>query len=284
MTDARAPWRFLAPFGAVFAVFWAWPIAYSFYVSFLDTRGWPWTWHPGLNWGRLPHDPFFLKALANTAFILIAQVPLMLVLATALAIALDSPALRAKALFRFAFFAPVVVGAVAYSAVFRLMLNTDFGVVNAALRAVGAGTVDWLNQPVPAMIAIIAALTWRWTGYNAVIIMAGLQGIPPELYEAARIDGASSWQQLRFITLAGLRPVLVFCAVLSIIGTLQLFTEPFLITQGGPGNATTTLGVYLYKQGFRSYNFGYASTVAYAVAALAAVFSALQARWLRSEP
>lgn len=180
---------------------------------------------------------------------------------------------------RFAFVAPVVVGSVAYSAVFRLMLNTDFGVVNTALRGVGLPAVDWLNSPYPAVAAVIAALTWRWTGYNAVILMAGLQGIPVELYEAARIDGASPWQHFRFITLAGLRPVLVFCAVLSIIGTLQLFTEPFLITSSGPGNATTTLGVYLYQQGFRNFNFAYASTVAYAVAALSAGFSLLQGRW-----
>lgn len=283
MIDRRAPWRFLAPFGVIFAMFWTWPIAFSLYVSFLDTRGWPWVWSPAQNWMRLLRDPFFLKALGNTMFILVAQVPLMLVLATALAIALNAPVLRARALYRFAFFAPVVVGAVAYSAIFRLMLNTDFGVVNTLLRAAGGTAVDWLNQPYPAMAAIVAALTWRWTGYNAVIIMAGLQSIPIELYEAARIDGASPAQQLRHITLAGLRPVLVFCAVLSIIGTLQLFTEPFLITGGGPGNATTTLGLYLYQQGFRSFNFGYASTVAYAVAALSAVFSMLQSRWMRSD-
>ena len=283
MKGTRAPWGFLAPYGAIFAMFWAWPIAFSFYVSFLDTRGWPWVWRPSQNWSRLLGDPLFHKALWNTLFILVAQVPLMLALATALAVALDAPSLRLKGLFRFAFFAPVVVGAVAYSAVFRLMLNTDFGVVNAALRGIGLPGVDWLNSPIPAMAAIIAALTWRWTGYNAVILMAGLQGIPPELYEAARIDGASTWQQFRFVTLAGLRPMLVFCAVLSIIGTLQLFTEPFLITGGGPGNATTTLGVYLYQQGFRNFNFGYASTVAYAVAALSAAFSLLGRRWFGGE-
>jgi lactose/L-arabinose transport system permease protein len=131
------------------------------------------------------------------------------------------------------------------------------------------------------MAVIVLALTWRWTGYNAIILLAGLQSIPRELYEAASLDGAGPWHQFWHVTLPGLRPVLVFALVLSIIGTLQLFTEPFLITGGGPGNATMTLGLYLYQQGFRSFNFGYASAIAYTVALLAAGFSFLQMRLWR---
>jgi lactose/L-arabinose transport system permease protein len=122
------------------------------------------------------------------------------------------------------------------------------------------------------------ALTWRWAGYNAIILLSGLQSIPRTLYEAARIDGASAWQQFWRITLPLLRPVLLFTFVLSTIGTLQLFTEPWLITNTGPGGATETLVTYLYKQGFRNFNFGYASAIAYTVAIIAAAFSILQIR------
>lgn len=284
MSRSRQPWLFLAPYLAVFALFWAWPILYSLWVSLMDTRRLPWTFHPSANWGRLAHDPAFWTALGNTLLVLAVQVPAMIALATLLALALDSPRLRAKPLFRFAFFAPVVVGAVAYSAVFRLLFNTEFGAVNAALGVLGAAPVEWLTRPQPALVALMLALTWRWTGYNAVILLAGLQGIPGDLYEAARLDGASPAQVFARITLPLLRPVLLFVTVLSVIGTLQLFTEPFLITGGGPGNATTTLGVYLYLQGFRSFNFGYASAVAYSVALLAGLFSLVQFRLFGREP
>ena len=278
------PYTFLFPYLAIFLLFWAWPILYSVYLSFLDTRGFPWALEPGVNWGRILNDPFFMQAFRNTLVLLVVQVPVMLVLATGLAVGLNSPLLKLRGFYRFAFFAPVVVGSVAYSAVFRLLFNTQNGAVNAALSGLGLPRVDWLNAPVPAFILIVLTLTWRWTGYNAIIILAGLQNIPLELYEAARIDGATPWQQFWGITLPLLRPILLFALVLSVIGTLQLFTEPFLITAGGPGNATLTLGVYLYQQGFRSFNFGYASAIGYAIALLAVLFSAVQLRFFGQDP
>ena len=278
------PYTFLVPYLAIFLIFWAWPILYSVYLSFLDTRGFPWALEPGINWGRILNDPFFRQALRNTLILLAVQVPVMLLLATGLAVGLNSPLLKLKGFYRFAFFAPVVVGSVAYSAVFRLLFNTQNGAVNAALTGLGLPRVDWLNTPVAAFVLIVLTVTWRWTGYNAIIILAGLQNIPLELYEAAKIDGANPWQQFWGITLPLLRPILLFALVLSVIGTLQLFTEPFLITGGGPGNATLTLGVYLYQQGFRSFNFGYASAIGYAIALLAVLFSALQLRFFGQDP
>ncbi len=272
------PYLFLSPFFALFAMFWIYPIAYSFYLSFVNTRRRPWTFSWSFNWDRLIHDPFFWKALGNTLTILVVQVPVMLVLAVALAIAFNSDLLRLKGFFRFAFFAPLVLGAVPYSAVFRLIFNTQFGVLNYGLHVLGLSAVNWLSQGTPALITVMIAITWRWTGYNAIILLSGLQSIPLSLYEAARIDGASGWQQFLRITLPLLRPVLLFCFVLSTIGTLQLFTEPWLITSTGPGGATETLITYLYKQGFRSFNFGYASAIAYTVALIAAVFSFIQIR------
>jgi len=277
----RIPWTpylFLAPFLAAFAVFWTWPIVYSLFLSFVNTRRRPWTFDPWFNWGRLLQDTAFWDALGNTLIILAVQVPLMLMVAIALALAFDSDLLRLKGFYRFAFFAPLVLGAVPYSAVFRLIFNVDFGILNFGLSTLGLPPVRWLTETAPAMATIMIALTWRWSGYNAIILLSGLQSIPRVLYEAARIDGAGAWAQLWHITLPLLRPVLLFCFVLSTIGTLQLFTEPFLITVTGPGGATETLVTYLYKQGFRNFNFGYASAIAYAVALIAAGFSLLQIR------
>ena len=274
--SVAVPYLFLAPYLAVFVVFWIWPVIQSILLSFQNTRVNPFRFQPLVNWGRLLNDITFIAALKNTFFILLFQVPLMLVLATILALALNSPLLKARGIFRFAFFAPVVVGEVAYSAIFRLMFNGKFGAVNGALGSFGLPTPDWLNQPWTAMAVIILAVTWRWTGYNAIIILAGLQNIPLDLYEAAAVDGVPRWRQHLSLTLPLLRPVILFALVLSIIGTMQLFAEPYLITNGGPGSSTETLGTYLYRQGFTSMNFGYAASVAYAVAVLAAAFSATQ--------
>ncbi len=273
MKHGATPYLFLLPYLAIFALFWAWPILESLLLSFQNTRVYPPVWNLGINWGRILGDAAFWDALRNTLFILVVQVPLMLALATGLALALNSQLLRARGFFRFAFFAPVVVGAVAYSAVFRLLFNE-----NGAVNAITGLNLNWIFDPAGAMAVIIFTLTWRWTGYNAIIILAGLQSIPKEIYEAAEIDGASPWQQFWHVTLPSLRPVLLFCLVLSIIGTLQLFTEPWLITNGGPGTATTTLGVYLYRQGFQNINFGYASSIAYVITLLALVFSIIQLR------
>lgn len=270
---------FLTPYLLIFAVFWVWPIISSFLISFQATRTVPWRWAPGFNWGRLVSDPAFFNALENTLLILVIQVPVMIALATVMAVLLDSPLLKGRALFRFAFFAPVVVGEVAYSAVFRLMFGFDFGIVNKLLGGIGLPTPEWFSFRPSALAVIIIAVTWRWAGYNAIIILAGLQSIPEDVYEAATLDRVSKVRQFFFITLPLLKPVIVFCMVLSIIGTMQLFTEPFLITHHGePGNGTETLGLLLYRQGFNSLNFGYASAIAYTIAGLAVAITLVQLR------
>jgi len=282
--QTRSAYFFLAPYLAIFSVFWLWPIIQSFLLSFQNTRINPWKWQPGFNWGRLFGDPAFYNAFWNTMLILVIQVPVMITLATLMAVLLNSKQLKAKGLFRFAFFAPVVVGEVAYSAVFRLMFNLDFGVINKLLMSVGLDKVSWFSDRTMAMALIIIAVTWRWAGYNAIIILAGLQSIPEDVYEAATLDKVSKVKQFLHITLPLLRPILIFCVVLSVIGTMQLFTEPFLITnRGGPGGGTETLGIFLYRQGFTSLNFGYASAVAYTMAGIAIVISLLN-MWAGREP
>lgn len=280
---SRTAYFFLLPFLTVFALFWAWPIVQSLYLSFFNTRANPWVFSPQANWGRLTVDPAFSNALYNTFVIMLIQVPIMLTLATLLAVMLNSRLLRARGLMRFAFFAPVVVSEVAYAAVFRLMFTADFGIVNKLLNSVGIGSVQWFSNPNAAMAVIIMAVTWRWVGYNAIIILSGLQSIPEDVYEAATLDRVSKTKQFFYITLPLLRPVLLFCLVLSIIGTLQLFAEPFLITnRGGPGGATETLGLLIYRQGFNVFNFGYASSIAYTLAMIAVVLS-LMNLWLGRE-
>ena len=197
----RTAYGFLAPYLLVFAAFWVWPIINSFLISFQATRTVPWRFAPTFNWGRLISDPAFYNALKNTLLILVIQVPIMIALATVMAVLLNSPLLKAKGLFRFAFFAPVVVGEVAYSAVFRLMFNFDFGIINKLLNGVGLPSIDWFSNVTPAMALIIIAVTWRWAGYNAIIILAGLQSIPEDVYEAATLDRVSKVRQFFYITL-----------------------------------------------------------------------------------
>ena len=282
MRRSAVAYGFLLPYLAVFAAFWAWPIVQSIVFSLQNTRGARPVFSPSANWGRLVGDPVFLRALEHTLAFLVLQVPVMLALAIGLAVALNAPVLRARALFRFAFFAPIVVGEVAYSTVFRLLFNGQYGAVNKALAALGIAGPDWLNEPASAFAVLVIAVTWRWTGYNAIIVLAGLQGIPRELYEAAEVDGVPRWLQFWRITLPLLLPVVAVAAVLSLIGSLQLFVEPQLITRSGPGGATETLGTYLYQQGFRSFNFGYASAIGYATAILALVVSLAQVRLFRN--
>lgn len=232
----RNAYAFLAPYLLVFATFWIWPIISSFLTSFQNTRVNPWKFSLSINWGRLIGDPAFYNALYNTLIILVIQVPVMIAIATGMAVLLNSPLLKARPLFRFAFFAPVVVGEVAYSAVFRLMFSFDFGIVNKIITLVGLPAVSWFDNANAAMTLIIIAVTWRWAGYNAIIILAGLQSIPDDVYEAATLDRVSKTQQFFHITLPLLKPIILFCVILSVIGTMQLFTEPFLITnRGGPG-------------------------------------------------
>ena len=274
---------FLTPFLLVFCAFWIWPILHSLSLSFQNTRIRPSVFDLSANWGRLSIDPAFANALKNSLIIMGVQVPIMIVLAVLLAVMLNSPLLRAKGIMRFAFFAPVVVSEVAYAAVFRLIFNADFGIVNKMLNVIGIDRIAWFSDPNAAMAVIIMAITWRWVGYNAIIILSGLQSIPGDIYEAALLDGASKAKQFLFITLPLLKPVVIFCVVLSIIGSLQLFTEPFLITnRGGPGGATETLGIFIYRQGFAAFNFGYASAIAYTLTIMAVAFSLLNL-WLGRE-
>ncbi|MEU7576130.1 sugar ABC transporter permease [Streptomyces sp. NPDC041068] len=275
-----APYVFVLPAVLLFAVFKLYPIGRSFVLSLFKSIDGVDTYVGLDNYARLTDDPLFWTALKNTAVILAIQVPVMLALATGLAVALNSTLLRARAVFRLGFFLPMVTGLVAYGVIFSVLLNQQYGLVNWLLSLIGIGEVSWLTDPLWAQISLGLALTWHYTGYNAVILLARLQTVPGELYDAAAVDGAGAWKTFRHVTLPGLRAAILLTTVLSTIGTLQIFDEPYVLTRGGPDNATLTIGVYLYQNAFTYFDFGYASAIAYVLAVLIGALGLIQFRVL----
>ncbi|GAB6856197.1 carbohydrate ABC transporter permease [Microbacterium xylanilyticum] len=275
---------FALPAAALLALFFAYPLAVSLLQSLFRTSGGVSTFVGVEQYARMLRDPLVLKSLGNALLILIVQVPLMMALAVGLAYLLNQAWLRFRAGFRLLTFLPAITTLVAYSVVFRVIMTTDGGMLNQALALFGAAPIDWLNNEWWARVAVIASITWRWTGYNMVIILAGLQSIPAELYEAARIDGAGRWQTFRHIVVPQLRPVLVFTSVTSTIGALQLFDENYILTGGGPNNATLTPVLYLYKVGFQQFDFGYASAIAWMLVVLTGIIALIQFRIMREKP
>ncbi|CDQ38012.1 hypothetical protein M948_07800 [Virgibacillus sp. CM-4] len=279
ITVKRAPYLFLLPAIVLFIIFTVYPIIYSFLLSF-QTNAEAGRVFVGLdNYIRLFQDRLFYESLANTFIILIFQLPIMLGLAVVLATILNAGFIKLKGFFRVSFFAPAVTSLVAASIIFLLLLNRDYGIVNYLLSMIGMDAIGWLSDPFWAKVSLILVTTWRWTGYNMVIILAGLQNIPSNLYEAASIDGANKIRQFFSITIPQLKPVILFAAIVSTIGTLQLFDEPYTLTNGGPINATTTITMYLYRNGFEYFDFGYGSAIAYVIVILIALLSFIQFKW-----
>lgn len=277
------PILFLLPYTLVFLAFTAYPTLYSLVLSFMRFKGGQLDFVGLKNFTGLFSDPLFFKALKNSFTFLVLQVPIQTALAVLLAVFLNLPRLRGKGLLRAVIFMPILIDAVSYSIVFRLFFGTENGLVNNLLLALGMGRMDWMNSAALAKSVIVMAVVWRWAGYNMVIILGGMQSIGKELYEAASIDGAGKLGQFWHVTLPGIKPVLVFSVVLSVNGTLQMFTESFLLTSGGPVNETMTIVQYLYQTGFQSFNFGMASAGAYVLAAIIAVFTLLQLKLTKGE-
>ncbi|MFK3936417.1 carbohydrate ABC transporter permease [Alkalihalobacillus sp. NPDC078783] len=271
-----APYVFVAPAIILFLLFTGYPIVYSLILSFTTNVEGVNTFAGFENYIRLFQDSLFYESLLNTFIILIFQVPIMIMLAVILANVLHSGIHRFKGVLRVAFFTPTVTSLVAAAVIFLLILNQDFGILNFILQSIGIDRIPWLNDPFWAKVSLIIVTIWRWTGYNMIIILAGLQVIPKDLYEAASIDGATPLRKFFSITLPQLKPVLLFAFVMSTIGTFQLFDEAFNLTDGGPINATTTVTMYLYENGFEYFDFGYASSIAYVVVLIIAILSFIQ--------
>jgi lactose/L-arabinose transport system permease protein len=271
-------WLFTGPALTLLAFFMIYPILSSLWMSLQVGKGMNFSFGGFANIWRLTQDAVFQKALLNTLTLLVVQVPIMIALAMLLAVALNDPSLKGRALFRTAIFLPCVTSLVAYSVLFKSMFAFD-GVINRFLEALHIldQPIPWLSDTFWAKILIILAITWRWTGYNMIFFLAALQNIEPSIYEVARIDGIPRWAQFQKITLPALIPVVLFTTVTSTIGTLQLFDEVNTITLGGPANATLTLSLYIYQLSFKFMpSFGYAATVSYVIVVLVMILSFIQ--------
>ena len=277
------PYAMLLPTLVIFAVFMIYPILYSFYLSFTEFTGGTYNFVGLRNYIELFHDPVFYKALFNTFFCLIIQVPVMISLALLLAVLVEQKFVRGKGFFRMATFLPTITSLVAYSLVFKVLFNTNYGLINYIVEFFGGEKIQWIYSAWPARASIIISITWRWVGYNMIILLAGIQAIPTEMYESASLDGASFWQQLFYITIPAIKPIILFTTITSTIGTLQLFDEPYILTQGGPNYATITLGEYLYDNGFTYLKFGFASALGYVMVIIIGLLSWLQFRVNKEE-
>lgn len=271
-----APYYFVAPAVLVFGCFMVYPMIRSLILSFQSFDAGVYTFVALENYKTLMQDPIFWQSLKNTLIYLTVQVPVMIVLSLGLAVLLDQKFLRGRSFFRMSAFLPSITALVAYALIFKLLFNTEYGIINYVLGFLGIGPIDWLNTTWGARISIIAGITWRWTGYNMIIMIAGLQAIPESLYESARIDGASAWEQFRSITVPMMKSIILFVSITSTIGTLHLFDESLILTNGGPDNATITIGHYLYNTGFRYFKFGYAAAISYVLVLIIAVLSVIQ--------
>ena len=267
-------YSFVSPFFIMFGLFMVYPMIFSFYLSFHNWDGFSPAQFIGLrNFLFLFKDRLFIQALLNTVYIFLISTPLQLVGALFLAAILNLSYIKLKNFFRAAFYLPIVASIVVISVMFLVLYDYDYGLVNFVLSFLGFGKMPWLVSTDWSKIALIIMISWRWTGYNMIIILAGMQAIPEEIYEAATIDGASRIASFFKITLPLLRPVLIFCYILMIIGLLQLFVEPYILTRGGPENSSLTIVHYLFKQGFEYFRLGYASTIAYVLVFFTFIFS-----------
>jgi multiple sugar transport system permease protein len=262
-------WTLAAPALVVIAVFFALPVVIGLALSLTDFDLYALADLSTLrfvgldNYLRLLRTPLFWQALGNTLYFVAVGVPLSIALSLGAALLLNARVARWQAFFRTALFAPVVTTVVAVAVIWRYLLHTRYGLVNQALAALGIDPVDWLGDPHWSMPAIIAFAAWKNFGYNMVILLAALQAVPRELYESARVDGAGSLRQFTDVTFPMLTPTLVMVAIMTVAGYFQLFAEPYVMTQGGPLRSTVSVLYFMYEEGFRWWNLGFASAVAF---------------------
>ena len=282
----NAAWIFVAPALGAIALFLFVPVAASLALSFTDFDLYAVASLANLrfialgNYQALLADPLFWRALRNTFYFAFVGGPLSVAVSLAVALAVNARLARWRPLYRTLFFLPVVTTLVAVAVVWRYLYHPRVGLVNQLLGAIGVPGVDWLGDPVWAMPALIVLAVWKGFGFNMVIFVAGLQSIPERLYEAASLDGASGWQAHRHVTFPQLAPTAFFIAIMTMIGSLQLFAEPYVMTQGGPSHATLSVVLLMFQEGFRYWNMGYAAAIAFVLFAILLAGTALQL-WLR---
>lgn len=273
-----AGWLFLAPASIMIAVMSFYPMIRAFIISLQTGAGANMRFAEPIfsNYKRILADKVFQQSIANTFLYLIIQVPIMLVLALMFASMLNNKDLRFKGLFRTCIFLPCATSLVSYAMIFRSLFAND-GFVNMVLRNLGLSPIMWFGNAWTARAVIIIALVWRWTGYNMVFYLSGLQNIEYSVYEAAKIDGASPMQTFFKITVPLLKPTILLTTITSTNGTLQLFDESLNLTNGGPGKSTMTMSHYIYNISFKqSPNFGYAAAMSILILIMVAILAILQ--------
>ncbi len=283
-----AAWMFLSPAMGVIAIFFVIRVLAAFMLSFTDfdiyaLGNWDYIRFVGFqNYVRIVETPLFWKALKNTFYFVLAGGPLSVAVSLGTALMLNSKLAKFKSFYRTVYFLPVVSSLIAVAIIWRYLYHPAHGILNYLLAQFGIAPIDWLGDPDIAMPAIIIMAVWKNFGYNMLIFIAGLQNIPDDLYEAAHLDGASWWQQFKEITIPMLKPTTVFVVMITIIGYFQLFAEPYVMTQGGPLNATTSIVLLMYEQGFRWWSMGYAAAIAFVLFAIILFFTILQMLLQRS--
>lgn len=269
MKERRAGWLFVTPALAIIGAFFLLPVVAAFVLSLTDFDLYALADLHNLrfiglgNYIDVLHTTLFWKSLGNTLYFVIIGVPLSIAVSLGAALLLDSKLARFKGFYRTALFAPVVTTVVAVAVIWRYFFHTRYGLVNYGLGFLGIDPIDWLGDASWSMPTIILFAVWKNFGYNMIILLAGLQAIPRDLYEAARIDGASHLQQFRYITLPMLAPTMLLVAIITVSAYFQLFAEPYVMTRGGPLQSTTSVLYFMFEEGFRWWNLGRASAVAF---------------------
>jgi multiple sugar transport system permease protein len=283
----RAGWLYSAPALLLIGAFFLLPALAALALSFTDFDLYALAdlrtlRFVGLdNYDTLLRTPLFWKALGNTTEFVVLGVPLSLLVSLGAALLVDSKLAACKGLLRTALFAPVVTTVVAVALIWRYLLHTRYGLINELLTLLHLPAVDWLGSPQWSMPAIVLLAIWKNFGYNMIILIAALQAIPDELYEAARLEGAGAWARIWHITLPLLAPTLTLVGILTISGYFQLFAEPYVMTQGGPLQSTVSVLYYMFEQGFTWWKLGYAASVAVVLFALIYSLTTLQLRLTR---
>ncbi|PKK89026.1 MAG: hypothetical protein CVV64_16195 [Candidatus Wallbacteria bacterium HGW-Wallbacteria-1] len=281
-TSNSTGWLFLAPALTILAVFLFLPVIISFIISLTnwniysvnDLNSLVFTGFS--NYSKLLADPIFWVSLKNTLIFSLVGVPLNIILALVTAVILNQQCIKFKTFFRIGFFIPVITTMVAVAVVWRWLYNPDFGIFNWILSLVGMTPQNWLTDPDLAIWSLVVMGVWKGFGYNMIIFIASLQAIPESLYEAAEIDGATNMQQFFHITLPMLKKTTAFITIMTTIGYLQFFAEPYIMTKGGPLNSTMSVVLYMYNHGFKFYNLGYASAIAYILFGIIFIFTLFQ--------
>lgn len=267
--EARAGWAMSSPALAAITLFFVFPAIASLFLSFTDFDIYALANLDNLrfvgfqNYARLVDNPLFWKAMTNTLLFVVVGTPFIVTLSLFAAMLVNSRWLMWRPVWRVALFAPYVTTLVATAVVWRYLLHTRYGLVNYLLSLVGVPPIDWLGSPTASLPAILIFVGWKTFGYNMIIFLAALQTVPRELDEAARIDGAGWWTRLRHVTLPALAPTALLVSVLTVAGMFQLFAEPYVMTQGGPAQSTTTVLYFMYEEGFKWWNLGSGAAVAF---------------------